>query len=94
MGSARTRPSDYLQQVGRRVRMTRLALDKSPADMCLEMKVSRQAWSQWENGKRLFDILVAVRLKQRYGVPLDWLYAGDPAGLPPRLAEWARFLEC
>ena len=85
-----TRPPAYLRQVGRRLRVVRLGLGKSAADMCRELGTTDRAWSQWENGKRLLDILVAIRLKERYGVTLDWLYDGDPARLPLGLAEWVR----
>ena len=88
MGTTRTRPPDYMREVGRRLRLIRLALGKSAADMCRELETTDRAWSQWENGKRLFDILVAIRLKRRYGVALDWIYDGDPASLPPKLEEW------
>ena len=90
MPSKRTRPPAYLRQVGRRLRVARLGLGKSAADMCRELDTTDRAWSQWENGKRLLDVLVAVRLKECYGITLDWLYDGDPARLPPDLAEWAR----
>ena len=90
MPSKPTRPPAYLRQVGRRLRVARLGLGRSAADMCRELGTTDRAWSQWENGKRLLDVLVAVRLKERYGITLDWLYDGDPARLPPDLAEWAR----
>lgn len=90
MPRKRTRPPAYLRQVGRRLRVVRLGLGKSAADMCRELGTTDRAWSQWENGKRLLDVLVAVRLKERYGITLDWLYDGDSARLPPHLADRAR----
>ena len=90
MPSKRTRPPAYLRHVGRRLRVARLGLGRSAADMCRELDISEQTWSQWENGKRLLDVLVAIRLKERYSITLDWLYDGDPAGPPPGLAEWVR----
>ena len=58
-------PPDYLRAVARRLRVVRLALGKSPVDMCRELGTTDKAWSQWENGKRLFDVLVAIRMKRR-----------------------------
>ncbi len=58
--------------------------------MSRELGTTDRAWSQWENGKRLLDVLVAVRLKERYGVTLDWLFDGDPARPPLGLAERVR----
>lgn len=93
MGTIRTRPPDYLRTVGRRLRVVRLALGKSAVEMCGELDATNKAWSQWENGKNLFDVLVAVRMKERYGVTLDWIYDGDPKGLPSRLAKLVREIE-
>jgi len=33
------------------------------------------------------DPAVMARLRYEYGVSLDWLYAGDPSGLPYHLAQ-------
>lgn len=88
-----TRPPEYSRAVGRRLRIARLALGRTQAEMWRELGATDRAWSQWEKGTRLFDVLVAVRLKERFGVPLDWIYAGDPAGLPPRLAGLVRQIE-
>ena len=71
----------------------RLALGKSAAVLCRELDTTDEAWSQWENGKRLFDVLVAIRMKRRYGVTLDWIFDGDPSRLPPRLAKLVREAE-
>ena len=93
MEISRTRPPDYLRQVGRRLRLVRLALGKTQVEMCREIDATDRTWSQWENGRRLFDVLAAIRLKKRYGVTLDWLYDGDPKGLPARLAKLVREIE-
>ncbi|MDE0003540.1 MAG: helix-turn-helix transcriptional regulator [Rhodospirillaceae bacterium] len=88
--SKRARPPAYLRQVGRRLRVARPGLGRSAADICRELGTTDRAWSQGETGKRLLDVLVAIRLKERYGITLDWLYDGDPARLPLDLAAWAR----
>ena len=94
MGPPRTRrPPDYLQEVARRLRVTRLALGKQQIELCREIDATDKAWSQWENGSRLFDILVAIRLKRRYGITLEWLYDGDPSGLPARIAALVREID-
>ena len=93
MAPRQRRPQDYLVAVGRRLRVTRLALGATAVEMCREIDAGPKAYSQWENGNRLFDVLAAVRLKERYGVTLDWIYGGDPAGLPARLAKQVREIE-
>ena len=65
-------------------------LGKSQIEMCREIDATDKAWSQWEKGSRLFDVLAAIRLKKRHGIPLDWIYGGDPDCLPEDMAEWIR----
>lgn len=93
MGPTSTRPPGYLHQVGRRLRLVRLALGLTAVELCREIDAGPKAYSQWENGKRLFDVLAAIRLKKRYGVTLDWIYGGDTSGLPSRLAALVRQIE-
>lgn len=88
-----TRPPAYLRQVGRRLRSTRLALAMTQTEICRELGTTRQAWSQWEKGDRLFDVRAAVRLKERHGITLDWIYAGDSSRLPARIARLVREIE-
>ena len=88
-----TRPPDYMREVGHRLRLSRLALGMTAAALCRDIDVNRQTYSQWENGIRLLDVLAAIRLKKRHGVTLDWLYDGDWARLPARLATLMRDME-
>ena len=39
------------------------------------------------NGKHGLSLDAAFRLKDKTGATLDWLYDGDPEGLPPNLAK-------
>lgn len=41
--------------------------------------------SQFENGTRLLTLQVALNLCKHYNLTLDWLYHGDPSGLPVRM---------
>jgi hypothetical protein len=53
------------------------ALGKSGGAMAAELEINRQNWSRYKLGIRELPIWVAVELKNRYGVGLDWLYVGD-----------------
>lgn len=88
-----TRPPYYLKQVSHRLRITRLALGKTAIELCREIDATDKAWSGWENGRRLFDVLAAIRLKKRHGITLDWIYGGDSSGLPARIAKLVREIE-
>lgn len=66
------------------------ALKISAAELCREIKVAPNRWSQYESGDRRITLDVATRLVKRYGVTLDWIYTNNPAGLPLRLAQQGR----
>lgn len=89
MGMAPVRSPDILEAVGARLKRTREALPGSPSqyELAAKLNVSRTTWSNWEQGEKLPDPVVMVRLKERFGVTLDWIYSGDARGLPHELAE-------
>ena len=49
--------------------------------------ITSNAWSEWERGNRTPAVGSMLRLRSRYGISLDWIYAGDPARLPHEIAE-------
>lgn len=80
------RSSHWIREVGRRLAVTREALDLTQQQLAEEIGVSRGALGNWEQGSRLPDPAAMARLVQRYRVSLDWLYLGDPSNLPHHLA--------
>jgi transcriptional regulator with XRE-family HTH domain len=46
-----------------------------------------QAWNNWIHGRKRIGIDAAIVVAQRTGVDLDWIYRGDPSGVPTRLVE-------
>jgi transcriptional regulator with XRE-family HTH domain len=81
-------------RIGKRLRMTRVALgyDGKQAEFAGEIGVLPSALSQWELAYqgRIITISAAIRMCERFGVDLDWIYRGDPSGLPQRLAALSR----
>ena len=74
--------------IGHRLKQLRLALGNlSQADVCRAIDVIPSRWNQYETGDRKITDDVAARLRQRYGVTRDWIYDGDPSGLPVRFAD-------
>lgn len=72
--------------------MTLSALEISAADLCRETGIKPNAWSQFTNPekKRRITLAAAYRLKDRYGVTLEWIYDGDISTMPDRLARKLR----
>ncbi|MCB9943477.1 MAG: helix-turn-helix transcriptional regulator [Geminicoccaceae bacterium] len=81
------RSADLVLVVGERLAATRRALELTQEQLAEQVGVSRGALGNWEQGTRLPDPATMLRLRQRYGVTLDWIYGGDPSGLPQRLAS-------
>lgn len=78
---------NVLKEMGKRLVATREALGMTAADLCRAIDVTQSRWSQYESGKRRITMDVALRLKQTYGISLDWIYAGDPSSLPQRIFQ-------
>lgn len=77
----------YKKEVGERLTATRHALELEAKALCEQIVVAQNTYSQWETGKNLPDMTAMVRLSKRYGITLDWIYQGDPKGLPHFLAS-------
>jgi DNA-binding XRE family transcriptional regulator len=71
--------------IGRRLLRTRQALKLSQAEFCRQIGVERNLYNPFEKGRRRITIDVAMKIRDRYGVTLDWIYAGDPHDLPSEL---------
>lgn len=80
-------PPGYPIRVGRRLMVTRLNLDPSyePGEMAQFMGVPYQTYMNWEKGIAEFKRNMAKVLKDNFGVTFDWIFDGDPSGLPPAL---------
>lgn len=71
--------------IARRLKSTREAIDVTAAELCRAIDCRPNRWSQYEGGERPITLPVAIRLCEVYGLTLDWVYRGDPEGLPARL---------
>ena len=74
-----------LKVVAKRLILTRDALNRTAAEICREIGCKPNRWSQYESGERRITLEIAERLCDKYGLTLDWIYRGDPSGLPQRL---------
>ena len=76
--------------VGRRLRRTREAIWLNQQQFGTRAGMSQPQYNQFENGGRLITLRCAMKLCDEYLLTLDWIYRGDPSGLPYRLAEAIR----
>lgn len=83
----RNRENDNLPEIGNRLKAARLALGLSQKDLYDALGVKAAAWSHWESGKRMPDPVVMFDLYERHGITLEWIYGGDPKGLPFGVAQ-------
>lgn len=81
------RDEQWLQAVGKRLDDTRRVLQLDHIQMARAAKVSPQAWSNYVRGERPLDIEKAINLCDHYKLTLDWIYRGDPSGLPYSVGE-------
>lgn len=80
------------QDVARRLRLTREAFALQQAEFAEAAGLSQPQYSQFETGKRLLSLKAALLLCSKYNITLDWLFLGDPSGLPYRLADSIKLL--
>jgi len=73
------------KNAGWRLLRTREALELSQAEFCRQIGVERNLYNPFEKGRRRITIDVAMKIRDRYGITLDWIYAGDPHALPSGL---------
>lgn len=88
-----TPPQSEVDQIAARLKIGRTALGLSPADLCRLTKIRPNTYSQWENAKGRPRLDEAKLLRKHLGYTLDWIYEGDPAGLPHSLAAKIAALE-
>jgi len=73
--------------IARRIVALRTMLGHNQSAFAQLVEVSQPAMNNYETGLRRPDLDVAVRINQKTGVTLDWLYLGVRSGLPAHLSE-------
>lgn len=77
---------DLAVDVGRRLALVRQALGLNQLEFGNRAGLSQPHYHQFERGKRRLTIEAALNLCHVYNLTLDYLYRGDPSGLPYKLA--------
>lgn len=77
---------DQAADTARRLRQTRSALRiEDQREFGEAAGLEQSLYNRFETGKRLLTLQAAMKLCDRYSLTLDWLYRGEPSGLPYRL---------
>lgn len=76
-----------IDRIADRLRIGRKVLGLKSSELCELTGIARNTYSQWENGKGRPPLDMARVLRRQFGFTLDWLYEGDPSGLPMKLAQ-------
>lgn len=78
--------SATIKQIANRLIATRLALDfEEQQAFCEEIGVKKNVYNPFEKGRRRITIDVALKIKRRFGISLDWIYDGERHKLPADL---------
>jgi transcriptional regulator with XRE-family HTH domain len=83
------------RDIAYRLELTREALGISPAELCKNVGMGTNQWSQYVDpeGKRRITVDAVFKLKDEYGITLEWIYDGDRSRLPADLLEKIRATE-
>lgn len=73
--------------VGRRLYLTRKALDLTQKKFASRAGIATNTYGQYEKGSRLISPKAAVDLCEQYSLTLDWIYRGEPGNLPYTLGD-------
>jgi transcriptional regulator with XRE-family HTH domain len=76
-----------IQEIAKRLIDTRGALGYSQAELFKSAGIRTNTYNQWEMAKGRPQLDEALKLCTRLGYTLDWIYRGDPSGLPYRITS-------
>src|SRR5262249_7138551 len=76
-----------VSETAARIFLLRKAFGKTHAEMARIAKVTRNAWQNYEKGRRRMDIDAAMNLEDALWVPQEWIYRGVALRMPSDLAH-------
>jgi transcriptional regulator with XRE-family HTH domain len=83
------------RDIAYRLELTREAIGISAAELCKNVGLRPNQWSQYvdPDGERRITVDAMYRLKDEYGITFEWIYDGDRSRLPGDLLEKIRVTE-
>lgn len=90
----RNRDSDGMTKdaIGKRLQLSREALGVSQSEFADRCEIARNTYNQYEKGVNKPPVDAALKMRELYGLTLDWIYAGDPSTLRHEIADKIREL--
>lgn len=85
-GAMAKRGIDSLAEIGARLVRTREALGYNQSDFATHAGIGKSTLNQWESGTQRPSLDEAAKLCDRYGLTLEWIYRGNPFGVPHEIA--------
>lgn len=82
----RAPPQSEVDQIAARLRLGRIALSLTAAELCRVTGIKPNTYSQYESAKGRPRLDEARLMRRSLGYTLDWIYEGDRSGLPMKLA--------
>lgn len=78
-----------ISHIAARLVATQQAMNISPAELCRQSGISANQWTQYTDPKykRRITIAAAYKLKDAFGVTLEWIFDGDRSRLPHEIAS-------
>ncbi|MBO9428197.1 helix-turn-helix transcriptional regulator [Sulfitobacter sp. R18_1] len=74
--------------IAHRLRAVRAYYDLGSAEYAEQANVSPKSYSQWESGDFRVSVDGAIRLHERYGISLDYIYLGVLDALPHKISAF------
>lgn len=68
---------DSDEDIGRRLIAVRERLKRSQTDFADDLRIAKNTLNAYENAKRPLTMETAKRIRDRFGISLDWLLFGD-----------------
>ena len=76
------------KSIGRRLTAFRLAKKfNTQAAMAKAIGAEHRQYHVWEKGRGKIPVAYAVRMKEIFGITLDYIYAGDLNGMPSSIGN-------
>jgi transcriptional regulator with XRE-family HTH domain len=80
-----TNPRSF-EAIAARLIRTREALGLHQAEFCRRAEIASNTYNQWEKALGRPSLDQALKLVDRFGLTLDWIYLGAAGALPADLA--------